>query len=136
MSNIKKQFVSIFNLIEANKDKFSKTLYSSLVDECTSRVLTQTHRTNDDGELEIFCWYHKEWENTTLIAYGSKKGTKHGLNTFCKEGVSNWTKQQRTFKKAKDELLTKLMDGDITQDDLVELIAKLEENVKEIIPHS
>lgn len=135
MSNIKKQFISIYNIIEIHKDKFSKTLYKQLVDECTSRVLTQTFRTNDEGTLEIFCWYHKEWEDTEIIAYGSKKGTKTGLNTFCKQGVSHWTKQQREFKHGKEMLIEQLMSGDIEQDDLPELMGKLEAKSKVVHPY-
>jgi len=132
MSNIKKQFVSIFSIIETNKDKFSKSLYQSLVDECTSKTLAQTFRTNDDGDLEVFCWYHKEWENTTTCEYGNKKGTKTGLNTMCKQGVSSWTKQQRVLKSSKENLLTQVMNGDVQQDELVDLMYDLEQASKKI----
>jgi len=133
MSNIKKQFVSIYNLIQSsNIEENDEPLYLSLLAECTSKTLAQTFRTNDDGELEVFCWYHKEWENTTTVEYGAKKGTKTGLNTMCKQGVSSWTKQQRVFKKAKDDLLTQLMSGDIQQDELAEAVAKLEK-AKDVI---
>ena len=134
MTNIKKQFVSIFNVLEANKEKMSKTLYQSLVDECVSKTLAKTFRTNEDGNLEVFCWYHKEWEDTTLVEYGAKKGTKTGLNTFCKQGVSHWTRQQRDFKKAKESLIDQLMNGDIQQDELAELMSELEQESKVIHP--
>ena len=136
MTTIKKPFVALYEILEANKDKMPKGVYNSLKAECESKTLAKTFRTNDEGNLEVFCWYHKEWEDTTLIEYGNKKGTKTGLNTFCKQGVSSWTKQQRVFKKAKDEMLDKIANGDIAQDDIAEVIAKLKTESEIIIPLS
>ena len=126
--NVKKVFAEVFAVLAANKNKKVSTIMPQLVELMSkaTNAVTETTRYDEDGQLtHVFCYYHKVWEDITECEYGSKKNTKSGLNTMCKIGVSNWTKQQRAKKKAESELLTKLATKEITVDDLPELQAEI-----------
>ena len=137
MSDVKKVFVELFNLLNDNKNKKVSTILAEatvLMSKQTNAV-AETTRYDEDGNLtHVFCYYHKEWEDIKECEYGLKKNTKSGLNTMCKLGVSSWTKQQRAKKKAESELLTKLSAGEITVEDLPTLQAEILEASKLIVP--
>lgn len=140
MSNVKKVFVEIANLLEENSNKKVSTILPQLMALMTAKNgggsdIGKTFLKDENGEVfAIYCYYHKKWELISECEYGSKKGTATNLNTMCKEGVSNWTKQQRLAKKGKDELLTKVLDGEILQENLASAMEELEESTKVIVP--
>jgi len=134
MSVLKVNFESIYSVLEANQDKKVKDIMNLLIPLMVSKQRDSNSRTNDDGELEIFCYYHKEWELTTQVEYGAKSGSKTGLNSMCKVGVNAWTKQQRDFKTNKAELLQKVIDEDLSVEDLKDEILKLEDIKDSVIP--
>jgi len=140
MSNVKKVFVEIANLLEENSNKKVSTILPQLMELMTAKSgggsdIGKTFLKDENGEVfAIYCYYHKKWELISECEYGSKKGTSTNLNTMCKEGVSNWTKQRRLAKKGKDELLTKVLDGEILQENLASAIEELEESTRVIIP--
>ena len=84
----------------------------------------------------VFCYYHKCWEDIATYTYGPKKSTASGLNTMCKEGVSNWTKQQRVAKQERSELLTKLGSGEVSIEGLPTVEAEIEAKRTSIVEHS
>lgn len=87
--------------------------------------------------IAVFCYYHKMWELVEHIPYGKKaSNASTGLNTMCKEGVSNWTKQQKAFKQGESELLTKLAVGEVDISDLATLKQELEDAKTAIVPNS
>lgn len=135
---VKKQFETIYNILKANEGKkLSKKLMDELTNCMISKGGQKTFKLDDEGNVtHIFCYYHKEWEEVSSIPYGKKSSTAHGLNTMCKEGVSNWTKQQRRMKQEKDALLQQLLDGTILQEELQALTNDIEARACEIIPHS
>lgn len=133
--NIKKPFQEIVDLLEANKGEIVETILEDIIAIAMSKKQDSTVRRNEKDEVtHIFCWYHKEWEPVEW--YGLKASSHSGYNTFCKQGVNSWTKQQRDFKKLKGELLEKLMEGEIEKDDLQEEIARLEADRDLIKPRS
>lgn len=125
-ANIKKQFAEVYEILSANQDKKVSSILELLLPVMESKQRDSNQRINEAGNLEIFCYYHKEWEDTTLIEYGRKANTKTGLNTMCKVGVNCWTKQQRDYKEAKASLLEQIADKKITPDQLPGLISDLE----------
>lgn len=133
MTTIKKQFVEIHAILTDNKNKKVSTILADLEALMVSKTQQRTYRTNDDGNLEIFCYYHKQWEDVTVVEYGKKASTKTGLASMCKEGVSHWNKQQRDMKLAKNALLDNLAKGDITVQDLPELMEDIETASKIIV---
>lgn len=143
MTTIKKQYTEIFELLQANQNRKVSTLMPELVALMQAKSggsdIGKTFLKDEEGNTyAVFCYYHKRWElvGDNAIAYGAKANTATGLNTMCKEGVSNWSKQQRLYKKAKDALLEQVADQTITADELPAKLNELEEERKAIVAHS
>ncbi len=137
MKTIKKDYAAVMSLftqaitvLEENKVKKSvleavRSLHNDAVDLTANKNSngsgSKTTAHYEDGKLvAVFCYYHKRWELVDHIEYGNKSGTKTGLNTMCKEGVSAWTKANRAHNKLKDELLQKLFKGELTSEEVQE----------------
>jgi hypothetical protein len=82
---------------------------------------------SEGNTYAVYCYYHKKWELINTAAYGTKTNTATGLNTMCKEGVSSWSKQQRLYKKRNEELLQLVAKGELSAEDLPNLMAEAEE---------
>lgn len=136
MTTIKKGFIEVHQILIENSDMKVKDVIEQLMPIFESKQRDKNHRTNENGQLEVFCYYHKEWENTEEIEYGKKANTATGLNSMCKVGTNQWTKQQREFKKAKADLLTQVANGELAIEDINEEIAKLEDAKNIIVPLS
>ena len=121
---IKKQFEEIHNLLLANKNRKVSTVLKD-IEALMARKNNASGQANayvtEGGALVVFCYYHKRWEvvtGTDAVDYGKKANTATGFNTMCKEGVSKWTKQQRTKKLAESELLGRLAAGEVEVADI------------------
>lgn len=140
---VKKAFQPMIEFLEANANKKVATILPELIEMVAKAKAggSGTGRNfvkDDDGNvIAVFCYYHKKWELVEHVPYGKKASNKAtGLNTMCKEGVSNWTKQQRQYQKAKDEVLNRVMAGELTYDDVADELAKHDEELKSIKPLS
>lgn len=122
----KKSFQEIVIFLQQNKDKKVSDILTQVLELTVSKKVAEVTRKNKKNELEVFCWYHKEWENTTRIEYGKKASTETGLNTFCKVGVNQWTKQQADAKKDKAELLTQVAEGKVKPEDINKRLSEIE----------
>lgn len=133
---IKKQFTSIHSLLLENKGKkLTKDLVSQFEQLMMSKVMSSTFKKDEKGAVtHVYCYYHKEWEDVTVVEYGKKSSTSTGLNSMCKAGTSRWTKQQRVMKQAKAELLEQVSNGEVEASDLLTLIEEIELKSKEIVP--
>lgn len=138
MTHIKKDFIDLVAFLEANKNKKVDTILSELKEMCSAKtVMTSTLRRNEEGVVtHVFCYYHKEWEEVSVIPYGNKSNTASGLNTMCKQGVNAWTKQQRVYKAAMAEIGNKLMDGKITAEEAQQLRTEAETARDVITPYT
>jgi len=136
-TTIKTQFVTLHNLMTENKGKkLTPTLIAKFEELMQSKVMAKTFKKDDKGVVtHIFCYYHKEWEAVADIPYGKKASTSHGLSTMCKQGVSNWTKQQRVMKQSKAKLLDDVASGEILAESLPLFLATIEEKAKTIEPY-
>lgn len=137
--NVKKAFVELYTILEANQNKKVSTIMAELLEVMTAKSgggsNGVTFRKDEEGNVtHVFCYYHKKWEAISECEYGAKKNTATGLNTMCKEGVSNWTKQQRAYKVGKEKLLESLASGAITTEDLPTKLEELEEAKDVIVP--
>lgn len=131
---IKKAYVEIVELLEANSNKKVSTILPQLMELMTAKVSSKTFMKDEDGNVtHVFCYYHKEWEAVADVPYGAKANTATGLNTMCKAGVSAWSKQQRVAKKAKEELLAKVASGALAAEDLQDELAAIEAARTEIV---
>ena len=135
MANIKKAYQPIVELLEANSDKKVKSIMDQIVELCSAKTSrsgggASSYIKNEAGEVvAILDYYFKRWMpliGDAAVEFGAKKNTATGLNTMSKEGVSNWTKQQRVAKQANAELLTRVASGEIKPGDIADEQAKIE----------
>lgn len=137
---VKKQFEEIYALLEANQNRKVSTLMPELLELMKGKQANRTFMKDDDGNVtHIYCYYHKQWEavDTELqdgIPYGKKASSSTGYNTMCKEGTSNWTKQNRTYKKTKELLLERVAAGE--EVDINAELAAAAQAKDEIVPIS
>lgn len=120
---IKKQYEEIYAFLEANKNKKVSTIFDDVVALMQSKSggsdIGKTFLKDAEGNVtHVYCYYHKKWEDVTIAEYGIKANTATGLNTMCKEGVSSWSKQQRTYKKRNEELLQLVSKNELSVEDL------------------
>ena len=118
MASIKKDYLELVSFLETNKNKKVETILEQIREMCSSKNET-TFRKDEDGNItHVFCYYHKVWEDVAVVEYGKKASNKAtGLNTMCKVGLNAWSKQQRVAQKEKNELLTKMAKGEVTQEE-------------------
>lgn len=132
MNTIKKSFVEIHALLVANENKKVSSIMDQLLELMESQQRDKNHYTDEHG-LWVFCYYHKEWELTSQVEYGKKANTATGLNSMCKVGTNQWTKQQREFKQAKANLLEQVANGELAIEDINGKIAELEAEKDRIV---
>lgn len=93
-----------------------------------------TFHKNDAGETDaIRCFYFQKWFDPRTVETGKKANTPSGYNSMCKVGLSQWTKQQRDYKNGKDELLAKVVSGEVAQADLGTHLQALEDAKNTVI---
>ena len=89
----------------------------------------------DGNVVAVFCYYHKRWELVEHVPYGSKASNQAtGLNTMCKQGVSNWTKQNRRYQDAKNKLLDQVLAGELDREAMAQEMEVLNAEYKAIVP--
>lgn len=139
MATIKKAFTDLIDLLEANKDKRVSTILPDVIELASAKTgagggKASTFHRNEAGEVvAVRCFYHRLWMDPRVVDFGAKKTSASGLNSMCKEGVSNWTKQQAAAKKAESELLARVAAGEVKPADIAaeqERIAAAKAEVK------
>ena len=108
----------MYSVLQANADKKVKTIMSLLIPIMESQQRDKSHFIDTDGRLQVFCYYHKEWEHVDQVPYGKKANTVTGLNTMCKVGTNQWTKQQREYKASADTILDMVTSGELAYEDI------------------
>ena len=136
-AQIKKVYAELFTLLNDNQDKKVKSLLPQIMELVQSKQMTKTFKVDAEGKVtHVFCYYHKKWEDVSVAEYGSKAKSASSLNSMCKEGVNQWTKQQRDFKKGKEQVLAKVASGELTPDQIHSELVKLEEQSKLVTPRA
>ncbi len=135
---IKKVFNEVNELLVANSTKLVSEIMPQLLALMSAKTggseTGSTCYKNEQGEvIAVFCYYHKKWELVSEHEYGAKVGTTTGLNSMCKLGVNQWTKQQREFKQAQTKLLSQLASGELQVSDLASVQAELEEKKSSVV---
>ncbi len=138
MNMIKKDFVSIVELLKNNENKKVSTILDQVLASCEKKWAGGSNgstlfKDSDGKVIAVFCYYHKKWELVSQVEYGSKANTASGLNTMCKEGVSNWTKQQRVAKTKQSEILADVAKGVVEASSINDLIAEVEVERNKIV---
>lgn len=135
--NTKKIYVDLIEFLETNKNKKVDTILEEVYKMTSTKQNSRNFLKNESGKVtHVYCYYHKLWEPVDKVEYGSKKNSTTGLNSMCKEGVNQWTKQQREFKQKDSELLQLVMAGEVSPDDIQEYKSKYEQEKDRIEPRS
>lgn len=140
MSNIKKAFMPIVELLQANQDTTVADILPQIVELTAAKTgagggKASTFHRNDAGDvIAVKCYYHGLWMHVAAVEFGEKKSSASGLNSMSKDGTSKWTKQNAGAKKAKEALLTRVAEGEITANDLPSELKRIEEERAAIIP--
>lgn len=137
---IKKAFEPIVAFLTENQNKQVKSILPQLTELCSAKsaggTATTVHR-NEAGEVtHIFDYYFKLWLPVSHVEFGKKEGSASGFNTMCKEGVSNWSKQQREYKAAKEALLDQVAKGEVAPADIGAKLKALEAKRTTVLPYS
>ena len=135
MTNIKKVYVELVELLESNQNKKVSSIMDQVLELATTKQSSKNFLTNDDGEVtHIFCYYHKKWEPLSEVEFGTKKHSASGYNSMCKEGVNQWSKQNRDAKKAEAELLDRVASGELAPDDIQSAREQIQTEKSKIVP--
>jgi len=135
MTNIKKVYVELVELLESNQNKKVSSIMDQVLELATTKQSTKNFLTNDNGEVtHVFCYYHKKWEPLAEVEFGKKKHSASGFNSMCKEGVNQWSKQNRDAKKAEAELLDKVASGELAPDDIQSAREQIQAEKSKIVP--
>ena len=124
---IKKDYVELVEFLTTNKNKKVETILEQVREMCSQKVETTFKKDEDGNVTHVFCYYHKVWEDVSQVEYGKKASNKStGLNTMCKVGLNQWSKQQRVAQKEKNELLEKMAKGEVTQEEFTQELDAIE----------
>lgn len=139
MAKIKKAFEEIVNFLEENKNSKVSTVLDGVIQLASAKAGggggAQNFIKDADGNVtHIFCYYHKKWEPVAEVEFGKKASSPTGYNSMCKEGTSQWTKQQRAAKKANEELLTQVSAGEVLPGDIASVQEGIAEEKAKIVP--
>lgn len=131
---IKKDYVELVEFLTTNKNKKVETILEQVREMCSQKV-ELTFRKDEEGNVtQVFCYYHKVWEDVSQVEYGKKASNKStGLNTMCKVGLNAWSKQQRVAQKEKNELLEKMSKGEVTQEEFALELEAIETRRQSIV---
>lgn len=139
---IKKAYAEIVSVLEANKGK----KVSEVLDQVIALASAKTDRASggtsflkdSKGQVvAVLDYYFKRWMplvGDKAVDFGAKKNTATGVNSMCKAGVSEWTKQQRVAKQAGADLLKKVASGEIKPSDIAKEQEAIEAARKAIVP--
>lgn len=110
---IKKDFQVLVDFLETNQNKKVATILEQIREMCSQQNTVTFKKDAEGNVIEVFCYYHKRWELVSAHEYGKKASNKAtGLNTMCKVGLNQWTKQQSAAKKAREQVLARLAAGE------------------------
>jgi hypothetical protein len=127
---VKKSFVTLVTFLEANKDRVINEVLAEVIGlasgkksaGATKKASNIAIRDEHGNVIAINCYFFKKFMplyGPKAVEFGKKASTNTGYNTMCKEGVSLWTKAQDVAKKAGEELLNKVVSGEIKPADIV-----------------
>lgn len=139
--SIKKAFVPLIDFLKDNQDKKVKSVLAEVEEMCAARgaggVATTIVKDPNSGEVVgKRCGYYKKWMPLAFVEFGQKQGAADGLNPFCKEGMSHYSRQNREFKSFQEELLQRVASGEVPADEIEAQLAKAEAERTKIVPRA
>jgi len=137
--SIKKAFQDVVAFLEENSGSEVKTVLPVVIEMCSAKSGgaggASAYIKDAEGTVtHIRCYYHGKWEPVADVEYGVKATSATGLSSMCKEGTSNWTKQQAAAKKAGAQLLNLVAAGDVAPSDIGAVQEEIETARKVVVP--
>lgn len=132
MSNVKKVFAPVFEILNENQNVKVKDLMPQLeplMTMKTARIAGASALMSGDKVVGMRCLYYKRWMPVVgehAVEFGIKKGTTTGLNSMSKEGLKLWSRQQSKARQELDGLLDKLSNGELQLENLADEKARIE----------
>ena len=128
---IKKAYLELHAFLTANEDKKVKTILPEAIEMMSAKgaggAASSVHRDADGNVVLVHDYYFKKWLPVEFVEFGKKANSASGLNTMCKLGTSLWTKQQREFKRGKEQLLEAVAAGEVQPTEIQDKLDELEE---------
>lgn len=129
MSTIKKTFQAVHDVLLANQTSTVADVMDQILPLMSAKsrgaatgTQTRTFLKTAEGEVvAILDYYFKRWMplvGPLAVDFGTKKGSTTGFNSMCKNGLSNWTKQQAEAKKALEQILADVESGELEAADI------------------
>lgn len=118
---IKKAFRPLFAILEANKNQPISKVLPQLIELAKGGRSGEPRVRYDDKDnvVEMYCYYHKQWEKVADVPYGSNKSSSTGLVNMCREGNTAWSAREKKAKlleiARRDQLLTLALAGKLTE---------------------
>ena len=137
---IKKAYVEIVDYLRANAGEMVEDVLETVEAMASAKTgggarAASTVKRDENGDvIAIFCYYHKMWEDPREVEFGARASAPTGLNNMCKEGTSQWTKQQREAKKASEGLLNDILSGETDAGDAQAIRDDIEDVRKQVVP--
>lgn len=132
--SIKKAYVELIAFLEANSKKNVATVLDEVKAMCSAKSAggsaSAFHKNEDGVTTFIRCSYFGIWlpvavGDTTL--FGAKNGSASGYNPMCREGSNAFARKQREAKQAKEDLLSRVAEGEIAPGDIASEQERIEE---------
>lgn len=133
MSNVKKAFQPIVDVLEANKDAKVSQILGQILELAAAKV----NRTS--GEVAVYDtkgkvvalydYFLKRWMpvvGTKAVEFAPKAGTTTGFQGMSKVGMSLWTSQQRVAKQNELNILKQVSKGELPVDQIEAKQAEIE----------
>jgi hypothetical protein len=146
MATIKKAFAPIISVLSAAMQADPDATIASVFDEVEGLAAAKTgagggkastfHRNDDGVVVAVKCYYLDKWLHLGApgVEFGEKKSSASGLNSMCKHGMSNWTKQNNAAKKEKEELLTRVSEKEVDASEVPNELKAIAERKDAIVP--
>ena len=133
MSQVKKAFQPIADLLEANKDKKVSEILGSFLELAKAQVNRTTGEIalydNKGKVVGLYDYFLKRWMplvGPKAVEFGPKAGTSTGYQGMSKLGLSAYTSQQRIAKNAELALLPDVIAGNVKPEEIPAKQAEIE----------
>lgn len=142
MATIKKAYVTIIELLQANLGVSVEEILPQVIELASARTgagggkASTFHRDEAGTVVAVKCYYLNKWLHLGAedVEFGQKASSASGLNSMCKFGMSQWTKQNNAAKKAREELLAKIASGEVAQGEIQDHLARIDQEREAILP--
>lgn len=133
MSNVKKAFQPIVDVLEANKEATVGSILAQVIALCEAKVnRTQGNTALFDTKgkaVAVYDYFLQRWMplvGTKAVDFGPKANTLTGVQGLSKIGLSATTQQNRIAKNAELALLTAVSKGEIQPSEIAAKQAEIE----------